>query len=83
MHDDLYWLPTDPRDLQREDWAADQFQFYWACRALYPPGGGEDYTVDDRGSSAISELTKQYIAELESVSSPLSCWRFNNRWASN
>lgn len=80
MHNELYWLPIDPRDIQKDDWATDQFQFYWTCAALYPPVE-EDGSGDDRGST--SELTKQYIAELESVTSPLSCWRFNQRWASN
>lgn len=84
MHDELSWLPIDPRDIQKEDWAIDQFRFYWACTALYPPVGEGGGNGNDRGRrSTGGELTRQYLAELESVTSPLSCWRFNSRWASN
>lgn len=82
MHDDMFWLPIDPRDTQTDGWATDPFQFYWACNALYPPpGGAADSNGDSRDDG--SELMKQFVAELESVNSPLSCWRFNNRWSSN
>lgn len=72
MHDEVRWLATDPRDLEPDGWSVDDyFRFSWACSAHHLP------TTDRDGA-----LMKQYMLELDTVNSALSCWRFNNRWAS-
>lgn len=85
MHDEVHWLATDPQDLEPEDWTVDDyFRFSWTCAALHAPspdsaGGGGG----GRGGDKVEgDIMQQYMAELENVDSALSCWRFNNRWAS-
>lgn len=71
MHDDVHWVATDPGDRRQEDWAVDVYTFAWSCTALHAP---EATAEEGRGM-------EKYLAELESVDSPMSCWQFNTRWS--
>lgn len=74
MHDDMHWLATDPQDKLEDDWAVDMYSFAWTCNA---------YSSPDESIAENADKMKNFVLGLKKVRSPLDCWRFNNRWASN
>lgn len=73
MRDDVHWVATDPQDRRLGDWAVDVYSFAWSCQAGHPPEA-----ISEEGGQAM----EKYLAELENVDSPMSCWQFNSRWSS-
>lgn len=70
MHDQAYWLATDPLDKSRDDWAADLYEFAWICSAVHAP----------RLAREDPSKLEEYMKELEGVDSPFSCFQLNTRW---
>lgn len=71
MHDDVYWLPVDPRDKKKDGWAVDIYDFAWSCTAYHTPSTAH----------ADAKARERYLAELARVDTPNACWRFNDRWS--
>lgn len=71
MHDDMYWLATDPRDIKRDDWAVDAYHYSWACSAN---------EVARAGRLEKPEQVADYLADIAEVNSPFSCMQFRNKW---